>query len=98
MENTAGPGVSFALDLPLSGLPSLSTGWTVRIIDGWFVSVGLRCTFRPPDFFTWSYGFGRTVYTPFSFNVTYFNFGPNPVPELNFVRNGTVTVSWSWAF
>jgi hypothetical protein len=91
-------GASAALAMPVSnGNPSLQTNIRWSPVPYWYIYSGLNFPLdgKSP---TWSYGFGRQDYRPFTFSFQYNNYGPNTILNDNFTKNGTLTVGGSWAF
>lgn len=96
---------SASLNVPLSGDPSISTTWVWSPIEHWFARVTLSKSLTGLADLDWSYSFGYSDWHPFTFSLTYDNWGPNPLigsseggDRVNFVKNGAITLSWSWAF
>ena len=95
---------SAALNVPLSGDPSLSTTWIWSPIEHWFVRASLSKSLVKTSGLDWSYSFGYSDWHPFTFSLTYDNWGTNPIFDssqgnsFNFTENGAVSLSWSWAF
>jgi hypothetical protein len=91
-------GASAALSIPVSnGNPSLQTNVRWSPVPNWYIYSGLNFPLdgKNPS---WSYGFGRQDYRPFTFSFQYNNYGPNPILKDNFNKNGTLTIGGSWAF
>ncbi|SJM89753.1 DUF3131 domain-containing protein [Crenothrix polyspora] len=95
---------SAAINVPFSGEPSISTTWVWSPIEHWFVRAGLSAPLTNPGGLNWSYGFGYSDWHPFTFSLTYDNWGSNPIfdsiqgDRFNFIENGAISLSWSWAF
>lgn len=86
-----------ALTIPVSNAePSLQTSLRWAPIPNWYVYTGVDVPLggKIP---TWSYGFGRQDYRPFTFTIQYNNYGPNNVLRDNFSTNGVLTIGGSWA-
>ncbi len=91
-------GANVGVNVPW-GLPvGLVSNVTVKPIGDLFVTAGVRTT--PSDFSQWSwvYGFGLSNWRPFTVSAQYTNWGPNKAFKPNFLENGAVTASFSWAF
>ena len=91
-------GASAALSIPVSnGNPSLQTNVRWSPVPNWYIYSGFNFPLdgKSP---TWSYGFGRQDYRPFTFSFQCNNYGPNPILKDNFNKNGTLTIGGSWAF
>ncbi len=88
----------------LTGMPSIGTTWQWTPKDHWYIRAGVQRSLNPNGEWSWIYGFGYSDYHPFSWSLTYDNWGFNPVfngssqDTFNFKQNGVVTLSWSWAF
>lgn len=95
-----GMGASIGLDIPftLDGDQGINGTWQWEVIPTWFVRVGLRQGLGKEGKLTWNYGFGRSDWHPFTWSLTYNNWGPNQAFQPNFAENGIVSLSWSWAF
>lgn len=95
---------SASLNLPFSGDPSISTSWVWSPIDHWFVRASLSKSLTGSGGLDWSYSFGYSDWHPFTFSLTYDNWGTNPIFDssqsnsFNFTENGAISLSWSWAF
>ncbi|CAN5687449.1 hypothetical protein BH09MYX1_BH09MYX1_35520 [soil metagenome] len=90
-------GGQVTLSVPFNGTPAGSFTTTVRPMGNWTAFAGVR--YSPLNFetpVTWVYGFGWANYGPYTFSLTYANYGPNAAFKSNFER-GTVSLSWSWA-
>lgn len=95
---------SAAVNVPLSGDASISTTWVWSPIEHWFVRGSLSKSMTSAGGLDWSYGFGYSDWHPFTFSLTYDNWGTNPIFDssqgnsFNFTENGAISLSWSWAF
>lgn len=95
---------SAAVNVPLSGDPSISTTWIWSPIEHWFIRGSLSKSLVSAGGLDWSYSFGYSDWHPFTFSLTYDNWGTNPIFDssqgnsFNFSENGAITLSWSWAF
>lgn len=95
---------SAAINVPFSGESSVSTTWVWSPIEHWFVRAGLSAPLTNPSGLNWSYGFGYSDWHPFTFSLTYDNWGSNPIfdssqsDRFNFVENGAISLSWGFAF
>lgn len=95
---------SASLNLPFSGDPSISTSWVWSPIDHWFVRASLSKSLTSSGGLDWSYSFGYSDWHPFTFSLTYDNWGTNPIFDssqsnsFNFTENGAISLSWGWAF
>jgi hypothetical protein len=95
---------SAAINVPLSGGASISTTWMWSPIEHWFVRGSLSKSLTGAGGLDWSYSFGYSDWHPFTFSLTYDNWGSNPIFDasqgnsFNFTENGAVTLAWSWAF
>ncbi|MBU0501099.1 MAG: hypothetical protein KJ558_10360 [Gammaproteobacteria bacterium] len=88
---------SLGFDAPVSSRPSFNTSWQWSPIEPWFLRVSLQKSVEEGEW-KWSYNFGRWDWHPFTLALTYDNWGPNKLGESNFVKNGAVTLSYSFAF
>jgi hypothetical protein len=103
--NITGSG---AIGIPINGDPNISTTWSWSPIENWFIRGSLQRTFGSKGGWSWSYNFGYFDWHPFTFSVSYDNWGTNPIfggaqahgqgNAFNFQEKGAVTLSWSWAF
>ncbi len=89
-------GVVF-LDILFTGSPIFGTTWVWTPLDNWFFMIGAHHTLSTSSF-GWVYGFGRADSRAFKWNLSYSNFGPNTTINPNFIKNGSIMFSWSWAF
>jgi hypothetical protein len=95
---------SAAINVPLWGDPSISTTWIWSPIDHWFIRGSLSKSMVSAGGVDWSYSFGYSDWHPFTFSLTYDNWGTNPIFDssqgnsFNFSENGAISLSWSWAF
>lgn len=95
---------SAAINIPISGDPSLSTTWIWSPIEHWFVRASISKSLVKAGGLDWSYSFGYSDWHPFTFSLTYDNWGTNPIFDssqgnsFNFTENGAISLSWSWAF
>lgn len=95
---------SAAINVPLSGGASISTTWMWSPIEHWFVRGSLSKSLTGAGGLDWSYSFGYSDWHPFTFSLTYDNWGSNPIFDssqgnsFNFTENGAITLAWSWAF
>ncbi|MEQ1559360.1 MAG: hypothetical protein ABL933_10555 [Methyloglobulus sp.] len=95
---------SAAINVPLAGGASISTTWMWSPIEHWFVRASLSKSLVSAGGLDWSYSFGYSDWHPFTFSLTYDNWGSNPIFDssqgnsFNFTENGAVTLAWSWAF
>lgn len=95
---------SASLNVPFSGDPSISTTWMWSPINYWFVRVSLSKSLTSSGGLDWSYSFGYSDWHPFTFSLTYDNWGSNPIFDssqgnsFNFTEKGAISLSWSWAF
>lgn len=95
---------SAAINVPLAGGASISTTWVWSPIEHWFVRASLSKSLTSAGGLDWSYSFGYSDWHPFTFSLTYDNWGSNPIFDssqgnsFNFTENGAVTLAWSWAF
>ena len=95
---------SASVNVPLSGDPSISTTWIWSPIEHWFVRGSLSKSLVSANGLDWSYSFGYSDWHPFTFSLTYDNWGANPIFDssqgnsFNFTENGAISLSWSWAF
>lgn len=86
------------VNIPFNGDPGLVTTLTLKPYGGWFVLGGVRFAPFIEDHFSWFYGFGLANSSPASVSLAYWNWGPNKAFTPNFVKNGAVTMSVSWAY
>jgi hypothetical protein len=93
-------GASIGFDMPFNpdSNPGINGTWQWEVIPTWFVRVGLRQGLGKEGRLTWTYGFGRSDWHPFTWSLTYDNWGPNQAFQPNFTETGNVALSWSWAF
>lgn len=95
---------SAAVNIPVKGDPSISTTWNWSPVEHWFIRASLQRKFGSKGGWDWSYNFGYSDWHPFTFSLTYDNWGSNPIfdgsqgDNFNFKENGAVSLSWSWAF
>lgn len=95
---------SASLNLPFTGDPSITSTWVWSPKEHWFVRVSLSTSLTDIGSLNWTYSFGYSDWHPFTFSLIYDNFGNNPLIKsttgdpFNFIKNGVVTLSWSWAF
>jgi hypothetical protein len=95
---------SAAINIPISGDASISTTWMWSPIEHWFIRGSLSKSLVSAGGLDWSYSFGYSDWHPFTFSLTYDNWGSNPIFDssqgnsFNFTENGAVTLAWSWAF
>jgi hypothetical protein len=91
-------GAGVDITVPFASPPTLGVGLSGRPYGNFFLMSALRFSpFVTPAAVTWSYGFGYSDWNPYTVAIQYNNWGPNPVFVPNFVKNGSVTISWSWA-
>jgi hypothetical protein len=91
-------GSSVGLNFPWAHRAGALAGVTVKPFGDFFLMAGVRMELARPSEWTWVYGFGIFDWHPFSFSAQYSNWGPNKAFVPNFVDNGSVTLSFSWAF
>jgi hypothetical protein len=72
--------------------PSAAVTVTLTPLKGLFISMSVRYGPWDPTPFTWAYTFGFAFSKPFDWRIAYANWGPNPIPSLNFVQNGSVSL------
>jgi hypothetical protein len=95
---------SASVNIPIKGDPNVSTTWQWEPIEHWFVRASVMRRFGSQGGWDWTYNFGYANYSPFSFSLTYDNWGQNRIfsgsqqDAFNFKEKGAVTLSWSWAF
>lgn len=95
---------SAAISIPIKGDPSISTTWSWSPVENWFIRGSLQRKFGSRGGFSWSYNFGYSDWHPFTFSLTYDNWGPNPIWDgkqgdvFNARKNGAVSLGWGWAF
>lgn len=90
-------GASVSLTLPLAAWsPAIALNTVLKGISHLFLSVSVQ--YKPlAAKFLWSYVFGYSDWHPFTFSVVYANWGPNEILEHNFMDNGGITISFSFA-
>lgn len=88
-------GLGVGLTVPFSRALSLSCGANLKVFGDWFVMSGVRWT-PEEELYSWVYGFGVWSWKPYTFSLTYNNWGVNEAFDANFVKNGSVTLAWSW--
>lgn len=91
-------GLKLALSSKLAWAPSAGAVLSVKFPRAMFASVGAATGLPVPGRTTWTYVLGRSTWTAGSLSIILANFGPNLVPETNFVAHSAVTASWSWAW
>jgi hypothetical protein len=91
-------GGSVGLNFPWAHRAGALSTVTVKPFGNFFLMAGVRTELARPSEWTWVYGFGIFDWHPFSFSAQYSNWGPNKAFIPNFVDNGSVTLSFSWAF
>lgn len=97
---------SAAVDIPINGDPDISTTWSWSPITNWFIRGSLQKKFGSDGGWNWSYNFGYSDWHPFTFSITYDNWGTNQITgsgqdqgnAFNFQEKGAVSLSWGWAF
>jgi hypothetical protein len=95
---------SAAVSIPISGDPSVSTTWNWSPAENWFIRASLQRKFGSQGNWNWAYNFGYADWHPFTFSITYDNWGTNPIWDgkqgdaLNFRKNGAISLGWGWAF
>lgn len=95
---------SAAVSIPIKGDPSISTTWSWSPVENWFIRGSLQRKFGSQGGFSWSYNFGYSDWHPFTFSLTYDNWGPNPIWDakqgdvFNARKNGAISLGWGWAF
>lgn len=91
-------GAALALTTQLGNAkPALQTNFRWSPFKTWYAYSGLSIPLNG-DNPTWSYGFGRQDYRPFTLTIQYNNYGPNTLFRDNFEENGTLTIGGSWAY
>jgi hypothetical protein len=89
--------VGARINVPLLREPALGISLTVKPVRHLFVMTALRL----PPFgnapITWAYSVGYASYQPYTLAVSYANWGPNRLSELNLVENGVFTLAFLWA-
>jgi hypothetical protein len=92
-------GVGIDMTIPFGGPPTFGVAFAAKPYGSFFLMSAVRfAPFAEKPAVTWSYGFGYSDWHPYSIALQYNNWGPNPVFTPNFVDNGSVTLSWSWAY
>jgi hypothetical protein len=86
------------LNVPFSRAPGVASSLTLKLPKNFSATVGVRYSPFPESKLTWSYTAGYATWKPFSFVVSYANWGPNAAFEPNFVNNGGLSVGWLWKF
>ena len=94
---------SAGVNIPIKGDPSMSTTWNWSPIEHWFIRASLQRQFGHKSGWNWTYNFGYYDWHPFTFSLTYDNWGTNQINSsqgnpFNFKEKGAVSLSWSWAF
>jgi len=88
---------SVTLSQKISGDPvfSWSNSWSPK--GKWFVRSTVSQPVKGGDS-SWSYGFGYTDYSPFSFSFEYNNWGYNKAFEYNFKDNASLSMTYRWRY
>jgi len=87
-----------SFDFPLKGDPKANLTLQWEFYPKFFARIGLKHGVAKTDVFNWTYGFGYADSSPFTWGISYNNWGVNDAFTPNFVKNGAVAVSWGWAF
>ena len=85
------------INVPLTRAPALGVSLTVKPVRHLFVMTALRVPPFGDTPITWSYSVGYASYQPYSLAVSYANWGPNRLSELNLVEHGVFTLALLWA-
>jgi hypothetical protein len=92
-------GVGVDMTIPFAAPPTFGVAFAAKPYGSFFLMSAVRfALFADKPAVTWSYGFGYSDWHPYSVALQYNNWGPNTVFTPNFVENGSVTLSWSWAY
>ena len=92
------------LDVPLKWdeaggyVPTAGGRLTFSPREDLYLLLGVGVTLKGPVHARWIYSAGRWSYKPWSWSAAYENFGPNNVPDANFIDNGQVTLGLNWSF
>ncbi len=85
------------INVPLTREPALGVSLTLKPWRHLYVMTALRVPPFGDAPVTWSYSVGYASHRPYSLAVSYANWGPNRLSELNLVKNGIFTVAFLWA-
>jgi hypothetical protein len=86
-----------SIDIPIDGDPKLNLGLQWNPKENWYIRTALHQPLNGGDP-SWSYGFGYSDWRVGKVNIEYANFGPNPLFDDNFEKNGMLSVSYNWEF
>jgi hypothetical protein len=89
--------VGTRLNVPLMREPALGISLTGKPLRYLYVMTALRVPLFGDAPVTWSYSVGYASYRPYTLAVSYANWGPNRLSELNLVENGILTLAFLWA-
>jgi hypothetical protein len=85
------------LNVPLLREPALGLSLTVKPLRHLYVMTALRVPPLGNAPITWAYSVGWASHRPYTLAVSYANWGPNRLSELNLVENGLLTLAFLWA-
>jgi len=88
---------SITLSQKISGDPVLSWSNSWSPVGKWFVRSTINKPLKDGDA-SWSYGFGRTNYAPFTYSFEYNNWGYNKAFKDNFNKNGILSLTYRWQY
>lgn len=91
-------GLKLAASSKLTWSPTIGAAVSVKLPHAWFASVGAATSLTTADRPTWTYVLGRSTWRARSLSIILANFGPNRIPEANFVAHSAITASWGWAW
>jgi hypothetical protein len=85
------------INVPLTREPALGLSLTLKPLRHLYLMTALRVPPFGDAPITWSYSVGYASYRPYTLAVSYANWGPNRLSELNLVENGVFTLAFLWA-
>lgn len=89
--------VGTRVNVPLTREPALGFSLTLKPWRHLYVMTALRVPPFGDAPVTWAYSVGYASYRPYTLAVSYANWGPNRLSELNLVENGIFTLAFLWA-
>ncbi|AKJ07723.1 hypothetical protein ATI61_107172 [Archangium gephyra] len=89
--------VGARINAPLTRGPALGITLTGKPLRHLYLMTALRIPVFGDAPVTWSYSVGYASYRPYTLAVSYANWGPNRLSELNLVENGIFSLAFLWA-
>ncbi|HYO72312.1 MAG TPA: hypothetical protein VEU33_40195, partial [Archangium sp.] len=89
--------VGARINVPLTRGPALGITLTGKPLRHFYLMTALRIPVFGDAPVTWAYSVGYASYQPYTLAVSYANWGPNRLSELNLVENGIFTLAFLWA-